>query len=194
MAMLNQCYSTRGLDVVAAVNISSTIGNLCSVVYLSMGNAVGIIMGQMLGANTPEPEVRSANRKLAAISVISCLIFGGIMAMLSGLFPRVYNTTDSVRSIATGLICISAVMMPFNAYANVSYFTLRSGGQTFATFLFDSVFVWTICVPLAYCLSRFTSLPILPLYAICVSTDVIKVVIGATMLKKGIWIRKIVNN
>ena len=44
MAILNQCYSTCGLDVVPAQNISSTLFQLSSVVFLSMGNAVGIIM------------------------------------------------------------------------------------------------------------------------------------------------------
>lgn len=191
MAVLNQSFSTRGLDVVAAQNISSTIYNLSSVVFLSMGNAVGIIMGQMLGANKKEPEIRDTNRKLMVTSVLSCLVFGGLMAAVSGLFPRIYNTTDEVRSLATMLICISAIMMPFNAYTNACYFTLRSGGQTMVTFLFDSCYVWTVCVPLAFVLSRFTALPIIPLYAICQSLDIIKSTIGAIMVHKGSWIQNL---
>jgi Na+-driven multidrug efflux pump len=194
MATINQCYSTLGLDVVAAQNISSTLYNLASVVFLSMGNAVGIIIGQMLGAGRPEAEVRDTDRKLIATSVVSCLVFAMLMASLSGLFPQIYNTTDSVRHLATWLICISAMMMPFNAYTNAAYFTLRSGGQTLVTFLFDSCFVWTVCVPLAFCLSRFTNLGILPIYAICQGTDLLKCAIGAYMIKKGAWIQTLVQN
>ena len=76
MAFLNQCYSTCGLDVVPAMNISSTLYNLSSVVFLSMGNAVGILMGQMLGASLPVPEVRDSNRKLIAVSITSGVLFG----------------------------------------------------------------------------------------------------------------------
>lgn len=191
MAVLNQSFSTRGLDVVAAQNISSTIYNLSSVVFLSMGNAVGIIMGQMLGANTRKAEIRDYNRKLIVTSVLSCLVFGGLMAAVSGLFPRIYNTTDNVRSLATSLICISAIMMPFNAYTNACYFTLRSGGKTMVTFLFDSCYVWVVCVPVAFILSRFTALPIIPLYAICQSLDIIKSAIGAIMVHKGSWIQNL---
>lgn len=191
MAFLSQCYSTRGLDVVAAQNISSAIYNLSSVVYLSMGNAVGIIIGQMLGANTAADEVRDTDRKLIVTSVISCLMFGGLMASVSGLFPQIYNTTDSVRNLATKLICISAVMMPFNAYTNAAYFTLRSGGKTMVTFLFDSCFVWVVCVPLAFCLSRFTTVSIIVLYAACQSMDILKAMIGAVMIKKGSWIQNL---
>ena len=191
MAILNQCYSTCGLDVVPALNISSTLFNLASVVFLSMGNAVGIIMGQMLGAGNSVPQVRDANRKLIFISVVAGGFFGSLMACASGVFPDIYNTTDSVRHIATQLICVSAFMMPFNSYTNATYFTLRSGGQTTVTFLFDSCFVWCFCVPLAFCLSRFTALPILPLYIICQGTDLIKCLLGAIMLKQGKWIQNL---
>ena len=191
MAFMNQCYSTCGLDVVPAMNISSTLFNLASVVFLSLGNAVGIIMGQMLGAGRTEAQVRDSNRKLLTLSVSSGLTFGLIMAACSGLFPKIYNTTDAVRHLATYLICVNACIMPFDAYVNATYFTLRSGGQTLVTFLFDSCFVWTCCVPLAYCLSRFTSLTIVPLFAICLSTTLLKCAVGAFMLKQGKWIQNL---
>ena len=191
MAMLNQCYSTCGLDVVPAQNISSTLFQLASVVFLSMGNAVGIIMGQMLGAGNSEEQVRDSNRKLLAVSVVSGLVFGAVMAAVSGLFPLLYNTTDSVRQLASILICINAVMMPFNSYTNATYFTLRSGGQTMVTFLFDSCFVCCVCVPVAFCLSRFTGLSIVPLFIICQSLELLKCTIGAYMLKQGKWIQNL---
>ena len=191
MAFLNQCYSTCGLEVVPAMNISTTLFNLASVVFLSMGNSVGIIMGQMLGADRPVLEIRDHNRKLIAVSVASGILFGGLMAAVSGLFPAIYNTTDSVRSLATQLILVSAVMMPFNSYTNAAYFTLRSGGQTTVTFLFDSCFVWGICVPTAFLLSRFSGLPILPLYIICQGLELFKCAIGAYMIRKGTWIQNL---
>ena len=192
MAIMSQCYSTRGLAVVAAFNIANTISQLANVVYLSLGNAVGIIMGQMLGAEVPEAQIRRDNSRMVRLSVLSCLLFGAILIALSGLFPKIYNTTEEVRAIASGLICITALMMPVNSYNNAMYFTLRSGGQTFITFIFDSGFSWCVCVPVAYVLSRFTSLPILPLYGICVGVDVFKIFIGTRLLNKGVWIRRIV--
>ena len=191
VAILNQCYSTCGLDVVPAMNIATTMSNLSNVVFLSMGNAVGILMGQMLGAGLPEGEVRDSNRKLLAISVASGVVFGALEASLSGAFPQLYNTTSEVRRLATQIILVVAVMMPFMAYTNATYFTLRSGGQTFVTFLFDSCFMWVVCVPLAYCLSRFAGLPILPLYILCQLTEILKCVVGASMLKRGKWIQNL---
>lgn len=194
MAVLSQCYSTRGLDVVAATNISSTVYNLSSVVYLALGNAVGILIGQMLGSGESEERVRDADRKLIFASVSSCLVFGALMAATSGLFPQIYDTTNEVRSLAAKLICISAIFLPFNAYTNAAYFTLRSGGQTMVTFLFDSCFVWLFCVPLALILSYCTGISILPLYIICQATDLIKCALGAFMIKQGKWIQNLTNS
>lgn len=191
MAVLNQCYSTRGLDVVAATNISSTIWNLFSVSFMALGSAVGIIVGQMLGAGRSAEEVRDTDRKLIAFAVLSCGIFGTLLWAVSRVFPQIYNTTEQVRQLATALICVGAVLMPFNAFTNATYFTLRSGGQTMVTFLFDSCFVWAVCVPVAFCLSRFTGLSILPLYIICQGLELIKCVLGAWMLKKGAWIQNL---
>lgn len=191
MAIMNQCYSTCGLNVVPAMNISSTMYNLGSVVYIAMGSAVGIIMGQLLGAGEPEPVIRDNNRKLITAGVISGVVFGGLMLSVSGLFPRLYQTDQEVRLLAARLICISSMMLPVNSYTHATYFTLRSGGQTMVTFLFDSCFQWLICVPLAFGLSRFTPITILPLYLICQSTDILKSFIGFGMLKQGKWIRNL---
>ena len=71
------------------------------------------------------------------------------------------------------------------------YFTLRSGGKTVITFLFDSVFTWVVSVTLAFVLCRFTALPVLAVYALVQSADLIKVVVGYVFVKKGIWHRPI---
>ena len=191
MAMMNQCYSTCGLDVVPAQNIASTMFNLASVAFLSLGNSVGIIMGQMLGAGHEKEEVRAANRQLITVAVLSGVAFGGLMGAFSGTFPTLYNTDGGVRLLATRMILISAFMMPFNSYTNAAYFTLRSGGKTMVTFLFDSCFMWAVCVPLAWVFSRIVPIGILPLYMLCQGTDLIKCVLGWLMVRKGGWIQNL---
>lgn len=194
MAFMNQCYSTCGLDVVPALNITSTLFNLTSVVFMSMGAADGILMGQMLGASAPREEVKDSSRKLIAISVSSGVVFGLLTIALSGAFPHIYNTSYAVRHLATRLIVICALFMPFDAFANAAYFVLRSGGQTYITFLFDSGFVWAVMVPLGFILSRFTGITILPLYFICQSTNILKAALGSNFLKKGKWIQNLAVN
>ncbi len=189
-AVLTQCYSFRGLSVVAAFNISQTITNLFNVAFIAMGSAIAIIIGQELGTGDTE-QVRVDADRLTVFSVILCVISGLMLLAVSGLFPRMYNTSEEIRAIAAGLTRIAAVFMPLHAYLNASYFILRSGGKTLITFLFDSVFIWVCTIPVAWSLAHLTSLPILPLYAAVLASDLIKCVIGFVLVKRGVWINNI---
>ena len=185
-----QAYSVRGLAVVAALNISGTVTNTFNVVCMSMGSAVAIIVGQALGANEPDL-ARDRARKLIAFNVALGLVFGTIMFIAAPFIPLLYNTTDVVRGYAGNFLRVSAITMPIFAFLHTCYFTLRSGGKTVITFIFDSGFMWIITIPLVFCLVNFTGLAILPLYFICQMADLIKCVIGYVMLKKGIWVHNI---
>lgn len=191
MAGLMQCYSVRGIDVVAGMNISTTISNLFNVIYISMGNAVAIIIGQLLGAGRME-EAKDSDRKLIFFSVASCVAVGLVLAAVSPFFPMLYNTSEEVRQLATWFICVAALCMPLYSCTNATYFTLRSGGKTVITFFFDSGFVWAVSIPVAYLLSRYTQIPIVLLYLICQSLELIKSAIGLFLVKKGVWIHNIV--
>ena len=193
MAILLQCYSVRGLSVVAAMNICNTVNNLFNVVFLSMGNAVAIIVGQHLGTNEIK-EARASVWKLIAFTEANCIIIGIAMAIAAPFIPHIYNTEHDVRIMATEFLFVAAAFMPIYSFAHNCYFTIRSGGRTGITFLFDSAYTWVLVVPFAFVLAKFTDLPILPLYILVQSLDLIKCAIGFWMIKKGIWVRNLINN
>lgn len=191
MAMLNQCYSLRGLEVVAATNISSTASNLFNVVFLSMGNAIAIMAGQHLGAGEKE-KAKNTVWRLLFLSVVSCIILGLLLVAVAPFIPLLYNTSETVRDTATQLLYVVGALMPFYAFAHGTYFTLRSGGKTLITLVFDCGFTWGLAFPLAFCLSRFTGLPIIPMFLFVQLLDVLKCIIGFALVKKGVWINNIV--
>ena len=191
IATLTQCYSTRGLAVVAALNISSTVSNLFNVVWLAMGTAVSIIVGQHLGAGEFE-EAEDSCWRILTFSVLGGVAVGALMFGFAHFFPQIYNTTDEVRQIATSVLRVVAVAGILHAFNHCSYFTLRSGGKTWITFLFDSVYLWVISIPIARILSVGTMWNIVLVYAICQFSDIIKCVIGYILLKKKVWINRIV--
>ena len=191
MAFLNQCYSQRGLDAVAGLNISSTVTNLFNVVFIAMGSAIAIMVGQLLGAGKLE-EARDTDTKLITFSVMSCLVLGGLLYLLAPLFPELYKTEESVKTLAKGFMQVGAVCMPIYAFMHATYFTLRTGGKTFVTFCFDSVFLMVVSIPFAYVLSKYTDIPVLMLYLAVQATDLIKCIIGFILVKKGVWLQNLV--
>ena len=192
MATLVQCYSVRGLDVVASMNISSTVSNLFAVTFLSMGSATSIIVGQALGANDLDG-ARDRATKLIAFAVFISFVTGLIMLCVARFIPRLYRTEEHVRQLATGLLMIYAVCMPLFSFANCAYFVLRSGGKTMLTFFFDSGFTWLLMVPLAWCLVHLTQLDVRMVYLLVQLSDIIKVAFGYALIKKGIWINNMVS-
>lgn len=191
MAMLTQCYSVRGLNVIAAQNISNTINNVFNIVFIALGESVAIIVGQMLGAGRMK-EARDADNRLIAFSVACCALVALVMFCLAPFFPLLYNTEEDVHRLAKYFIMITAFFMPQNAFLHASYFTLRSGGRTIVTFLFDSVFIWCVSVTIAFTLSRFTALPVTAVFALVQAGDIIKCAIGFVLVKKGVWLQNIV--
>ncbi|MBQ3651023.1 MAG: MATE family efflux transporter [Clostridia bacterium] len=189
---LVQIYSTRGLAVVAGINISSTISMLFNIVFMSLGASIGIVVGNLLGAGDME-KAKDTNTKLTAFSILCCFAIGGLLAATAGVYPRLYNTTEEVRHIASRLILITSVIMPVHAYTNACYFTLRSGGLTRLTMVYDCCFVWCVCIPLAFGLCRFTALPIVPVYAAVTATEGLKALFGYHFVHQEKWVRNIVN-
>ena len=191
MTALMQCYSTRGLNAVAGCNIFSTISNLFNVSFLAVGNAIGIIIGQLLGAGKTEEAVKT-DRKLIAFSVMVGIVSGAILALLSPLFPRLYNTTEGAKIIAMEMILAHGFCLPLFALKNATYFTLRSGGKIWVTILFDSAFLWTIGVPIAFIVSRFTNVGVVFIYLAVQAGDILKCILGIILVKKKIWVKNIV--
>lgn len=191
MAVISQCYAVRGLEVVAAQNISSTISNLFNVVYIQLGSCIAIIVGQLLGAGKIE-EAKAADHKMIFFSVGCCAVVAAVMAMVGRFFPSIYNTEDSIKELAKSFITISALVMPLCAFSHCAYFTLRSGGKTVVTFLFDSVYTWAIVIPLAYLLSNHTALTITAVFFIVQFSEIIKATLGFFMVRSGLWLQNIV--
>jgi putative MATE family efflux protein len=191
MTMLAQRYSTRGPDVVAAINISNTIFNLFNVMVISMGSVVAIIIGNMLGAGDLEGAV-DTDRKLIMLSLLTCIFFGALEFVLAPVFPELYNTTPDIKKLAAVLLRINGCCLPVHSFLNTAYFTLRSGGKTIVTFIFDSVFIMVVSLPLAFVLTIATPMPIIPLYICVQAADLLKVVMGVYLLKKRIWLNNLV--
>ncbi len=187
----NQCYSTRGLDVVAGQNISSTAVNLFQVVYMSVGSSIAIIVGNLLGAGKLE-EAKDADRKMMAFSVFCSTTMGVILIASAGFFPLLYNTSESARHLASYMLIVSAVTMPFSAFAHSAYFTLRSGGKVAVTLLFDSVYMWSAVLPVSFLLAYLTDTSIYWMFVFCQGTEILKVIFGALLLRRGTWVRQLV--
>ena len=192
-AMLMQCYSAAGTEVVPALSISNAFFDTASVLYMSLGTAIAIVLGQTLGASGRDRAREDAPR-LMTLSLLTGFVTTLVIVVCSFFFPDIYNTTPEVKELARSFMRIAALAAPIHAFTNASYFTLRSGGKTVITFFFDSVYAWVVSVSLAFCLVHFTSLPITSVYLICQLVDLSKCTVGLILVRRGSWATTIVEN
>ncbi len=188
-----QNYATRGLVVVAANSINSTTWQLFCVIMFSMGAAVSILVGRHLGANDIQKAKDDANKLLFANIVIQ-IIVGLFIVGSAFIVPLLYNTEPEVRSLATQMMIVAGIALPFHSIAHTSYFVFRSGGKTIITFFFDCVYSMVVLVPISFYLCRYTSLPILQCYILVQTAECAKVLIAIPLFKSGFWAKNVVDN
>ena len=192
IALISQSYSTRGIIAVAAINITTTT-NFFMIVCYAMGNSISIVVGQQLGAGEIE-KAKDYDLKMLFMNFVMCLAIGIVLFNVSSLIPQIYNTSLEVKALASQLLKIAACMLPIISIYYSSYFTMRAGGKTFLTFLFDSGYTFVFTFMSALLLTRLTSLPILTIYLLVQCVDIPKATLGLVLVRKGIWVHNIVSD
>ena len=191
MTLRNQCYSTRGLEVLAAVSIATTVINVLNVIHLSMASSIGIIAGMQLGAGEID-KAKDTARKMTALGCLCALAVGGFMAALSGVFPLIYDVGDKARDVAAYMMTVSGAYMVFYAYNVCSYYAIRSGGRVLGVMAMDSGFMIAVAAPITAAFAYFTGINVFLLYAIGQGTEILKTVASAIMVRKFNWALRMV--
>ena len=74
------------------------------------------------------------------------------------------------------------------------YFTLRSGGRVWITFMYDSGYLWVLAVPITWLLVKYSSMSIIGIYSVSRFIDLAKVTAGYFLVKKRTWVRDLVSD
>lgn len=191
-AALAQRFATRGLEVVAAYNIYITVSEVFFIANYALGVAASIMTGQALGKGEYEQAHTTAMRMMFA-NVIFCSLFALALGKTAAYFPMIYNTTDSVRTIATSFLIACAWHLPLQGVTLTCYFVMRSGGKSVMTMFFDSFSVIFVMFPLAYALTAFTNISALGILIAIYLVDIFKLIGGLVIVVKGYWVQNIVN-
>lgn len=191
VAMLLRCYSLRGLQVVAACNISMVVSNIFNCAMFSVGHAVGVLVGHDLGANHLE-KAKDTAWKMLALTIVCGTFMAMLTTILSPFLPLMFDVEEEVRSIATWLLIVNASAVPIKAICHPAYFAIRAGGRSYITFMLDSGFSWFVVIPITWYIGRFTEINIVPFNFISCWTECLKAAICIYLLRSGIWVRNIV--
>ena len=183
-------YSLRGLNALAAMNITGAISQLVFVTFGALSTGIAVLVGNTLGKNELE-QARDNARKLIAFSVTFAMIMGLVLFGLSFFIIDVYDVTIATKQAAVFNIRVNALFIPVYSFNVAMYFTLRSGGDMKSTLIIDSGYMWVIAVPVALMLGYLTVLPVTLMFLIVQSLEIPKMSLGLLRYRKGYWVRNL---
>ena len=184
-------YGRMGDQAVAAITIATTIQDIVVVLFQGLSAATAVILGNEMGAGKLKRAEQYAKNffllqflvTLAAM-LVCYLIRDGVIGM--------YQITPQVARDVSLCLIVFILYMPakmFN-YVNVVG-VLRSGGDTKMCLLIDTSGVWLIGIPMAFFGGLFLKLPIYLVYAMVMTEEVYKAVVGYIRYRQKKWLRNL---
>jgi putative MATE family efflux protein len=187
----NIIFARMGTDSIAAMNIFSTLDNMAFILFIGLGNATAILVGNKIGEHDEKNAYKYAGRSLG-IAFSLGLITGVIILFLRNPVLSFYRVSPIVIEHAYHIMTIAALAIWLRA-SNMIIIVgiLRSGGDTIFSLVLDGFVIWLVGVPLA-ALGAFTfHLPIQWVYLLVLSEELTKFCFGVRRYLSGKWINNL---
>ena len=184
-------YGRMGDDAVAAITIATTIQDIFVVLFQGLSAATAVILGNELGAG----KIKRAEKYATQFFILQFIItMAADLVMVAGRWQiiGIYTITPQVAMDVNLCLLVFALYMPakmFN-YVNVVG-VLRSGGDTKMCLFLDTSGVWIIGVPLAFLGALVWHLPIYLVYALVLSEEIYKMILGYWRYRQKKWLRNL---
>lgn len=187
----NVIYARIGTESIAAVNIAATIDSLAFVLFIGMGNACAILVGNTIGEGDEARAHRYAGNTLA-LAAAGGLLMGGLVLALAGYLLAFYKVSPEVIEFARRILRVVAFFIWLRA-SNMVLFVgvFRSGGDTRFGFLLDAGSIWLVGVPLAALAAFAFHLPVHQVYLCVMADEFVKFLIGMRRYASHRWIHNL---
>lgn len=189
----NAIYAHIGTDAIAAINVNATIEELGFVVFMGLGNACAVMVGNRIGAGKKE-EAHETVRRVVIISVLAAWIVGLSVYLCRDAVVGLYDLSPSGINNVRGLLLMMACTLWIRMF-NFSIFigALRAGGDTRFALIMEISSIWLIGVPAAYIGGFVLMLPVYWVYLMVVLEEVAKAFVSGWRYRSRKWIHDLVN-
>ena len=189
----NAVYARIGTTAIAAININATIEELVFVLFIGLGNACSVMVGNKIGEGDKETAFEYSRR--ITILAVLLAVFGGLAVLFSRDFvARLYDLSPealrNLKMIMT-VYALSAWLRVFNFMLFIG--ALRAGGDTRYAMFTELFSIWVIGVPAALIGGFVLDLPVYYVYALVLLEEAAKAFIIFRRYLSRRWINDLVN-
>jgi Na+-driven multidrug efflux pump len=190
----NAVYARIGTDAIAAVNINATIEEMVFVLFIGLGNACAVMVGNKIGAGGQEVAFEYGRR--FTILGVGVAILGGLAVIIMrgtviGWLPPMLPSTAENLSGLMLVYGLSIWLKVFNFMLFIG--ALRAGGDTLYAMVTELFSIWLIGVPSALIGGFVLHLPVYGVYAMVLLEEAVKAIIVLRRFLSRKWIHDLVN-
>jgi putative MATE family efflux protein len=184
-------YAHMGTDIIASINISSTVERIIWVIFMGFGNAGAVMIGNKIGEKNPTEAYTYAKRFIVLGPTVA--VFAGIIvALTSKYILAAYTISPLVHLYAQRNLYVFSCFLcarTFNFICIIGI--LRSGGDTKYSLFIDLGGVWLVGVPMAIIAGYYLHLPVYFVYALVSLEEVFKIIFGVPRILSKKWINNL---
>jgi len=175
-----------GTIAVAAHSLIQRVAQFMHMPAMGLGQAAGVLAGQNLGAKQPG---RAERTGWTAAGLYSAFMLVGALAVLLWAEPIVglFNSDPGLMALGGDFLRIEIVSFLVFGLVMVLSQCLNGVGDTTIPMLTTLLSMWLVQVPLAFFLSRHTSLGVYGVRVGIVSAIVLRAIIYGTYFRAGRW-------
>ena len=186
-------YARIGTDAIAAININATIEELMFVLFIGLGNACAVMVGNKIGEKEKETAFEYSRR--FTIMAVTLALLGSVIVFFSRDFiASLYQVSDSAVYDLKNIMLVYSLSAWLRVYNFMLFIgALRAGGDTRFAMFTELFSIWLIGVPAALIGGFVLHLPVYFVYALVLIEEVVKAIVITRRYLSRKWIHDLVN-
>ncbi len=189
----NAVYARIGTEAIAAININATIEELVFVLFIGLGNASAVMVGNKIGAGGKDIAFEYG-RRFTILGVASALLGGVIVLLLRETVIGLYEISPSAAESLRWIMLVYSVSIWLRVFNFMLFIgALRAGGDTRYAMFTELFSIWVIGVPSALIGGFVLHLPVYGVYAMVLLEEAVKAIIVFRRYLSRKWIHDLVN-
>ena len=193
ITIYNAVYAHIGTDAMAAIQINATLEEIAFVLFIGLGNACAVMIGNKIGEGEKDVAFEYGRRFLL-LNVFVALVAGGIILLIREPVIGLYEISESAANSARTLMLIFSLTAWLRSINFILFVgALRAGGDTRYAMFMELFSIWVIGVPAALIGGFLLRLPVYGVYLIVFLEEVVKVFIITRRYLSHKWIHDLVN-
>ena len=184
-------YAHISTEAIAAYNIALSVDRLIFVIFIGLGNACAIMIGNKIGEGEKDAATLFG-KKYLLLGITAALALGLLMLLVKNPLLSLFGVTPETTLLAKNTLLVMIFSLPVRTMNLILLIgILRSGGDTYYAFFIDAGVIWIVGVPMAYLGAYLLHLPVYWVYLMVISEEVVKVSLGLIRFSKGRWIHSL---